>query len=368
VIIPLYFIELKMPVEIITLVAGIGWIPWIFRFVWSSLIDYFIKQGRRVFVLLGGIIAALSFFFLYIINPLEQIILYACILFLAHVGVTLLLSAAAAWAIDICPINERGKINGSMKAGEAISFGLTALIFSLLAQQLGFTIIFLITGSLLLLFFVLPFIVTEEKIIREKQRIGCLLIGELKKKLTKFILLFGPFVSIAGGMAIFVAPIFARTFLRLDVYQVGIVSAFGILIGVPGSYIGGYLADKAGRIKTLTFAISLSILLYIVLIFIDTILILIPYFILIFIGAFITTSLLALYMDVTNPQIGATQFSLFTGVANVGYIGGSIMSGTLIALLGFDGVFIFMGCSLIPSIIILYFIKNQYVNRYLNHS
>ena len=255
-----------------------------------------------------------------------------------------------------------------MKAGEAISFGFTALIFSMIAQQLGFPIIFLITVLFLLLFLILPFIVTEEKIIREKQRIGHLLFEELKKKLTKIILLFGPFVSIAGGMAIFVAPIFARTVLQLSVFQVGIVSALGILIGVPGSYIGGYLTDKVGRIRTLAFAIILSILLYIVLVFIDTIWILVPYFILIFIGAFITASLLALYMDITNPQIGATQFSLFTGVANIGYIGGSIISGTVIALLGFDGVFIFMGCSLLPSVIILYFIKNQYANIVLNYS
>jgi predicted MFS family arabinose efflux permease len=345
-----------MPVEIITIVAGIGWIPWIFRFVWSSLIDYFIKYGRRIFVLLGGIIGAFSFFLLYIINPLEQIILFTCILFLAHVGITLLLSAAAAWAIDICPSNERGKINGSMKAGEAISFGLTALIFSLIAQQYGFTIIFFLTGFMLLLFLVLPFIATEEKIVREKQKIGSLLLVELKKKLTKVVILFGPLVSIAGGMAIFVAPIFARSFLHLDVYQVGIVSAIGILIGVPGSYVGGYLADKVGRIKILAYALVLSIFLYIVLIFIDTLWILIPYFILIFIGAFITASLLALYMDITNPRIGATQFSLFTGIANIGYIGGSIISGTLIALLGFDGVFVFMGVSLLPSLIVLYFI------------
>jgi predicted MFS family arabinose efflux permease len=352
-----------MPVEIITLVAGIGWIPWIFQFIWSSIIDYFIKLGRRVFVLLGGSIAALSFFFLYVINPLEQIILFSCVLFLAHVGVTLLLSAAAAWAIDIFPITEKGKINGSMKAGEAISFGVTALIFTFLAQQLGFSIIFLITGFLLLLFLVVPYIITEEIIIRERQRISHLLFEELKKKLTKFTLLFGPFVSIAGGIAIFVAPIFTRTVLQLDVFQVGIVSASGILIGIPGSYLGGYLTDRVGRIKTLAFAIILSIFFYIVLVFIDTIWILIPYFVLIFIGAFITTGLLALYMDVTNPQIGATQFSFFTGVANVGYIGGSIMSGTLIALLGFDGIFIFMGCSLIPSVIILYFIKNQYFKK-----
>ena len=204
-----------------------------------------------------------------------------------------------------------------MKAGEAISFGLTALLFSLLAQQLGFTLIFLITGSLLLLFLVLPFLAAEEKRVRERQKIGHLLLEELKKRFTTLILVFGPFVSIAGGMAIFVAPIFARTFLQLGVFQVGIVSAFGILIGVPGSYIGGYFADKVGRIKILTYTIILSILLYIALIFFDTIWILVPYFTLIFVGAFITASLLALYMDVTNPQIGATQFSFFTGIAKI---------------------------------------------------
>ena len=62
-------------------------------------------------------------------------------------------------------------------------------------------------------------------------------------------------------------------------------------------------------------------------------------------------------MDVTNPRIGATQFSIFTNLANAGMAGGETMSGTLIAMFGFSRTFLYSAWALGPALLILYFIK-----------
>jgi PAT family beta-lactamase induction signal transducer AmpG len=350
-------LELDISVEIIAIIVAISWIPWIFRFTWSSIIDYFGKYSRKIFVLLGGVSGAFCFFALYFIDPVEHLAIFAILQMAGHVGITFLMSASSAWAIDICNENERGKASGALKAGEAISFGLTAVIFSQIALNYGYRIIFPITAVGILIFLFLPFITNEEKIRRKREKIFKKVIIEFRNKTTQLVAIFGPIISISGGITIIAAPIFASEFLKLNVAQIGIVSATGLLIGIPASYIGGYLADKKGRKNTMYIAIFPSIILFFSLIFFDDILILLPYFIIIFLGHFVTASLLAVYMDATNKKIAATQFSLFVSIANIGYFGGSAVTGILIKNFGFDGLFITLALINIISLLYLRNIK-----------
>lgn len=309
-------------------------------------------------MLIGGGFGAICFLALYFINPVEHLLIFAILQMAGHVGITFLMSASSAWAIDICSENERGKASGALKAGEAISFGLTAVVFSLISLNYGYSIVFPITSIGILLFLILPFITKEVKIKRKKEKIFSKVVAELRKKTTQLIAFLGPVISIGGGITIIAAPIFASEFLKLNVAQVGIISAVGLLIGVPSSYIGGFLADKIGRKKTIYIAIIPSVFLYLLLIFIESLWILVPYYILIFLGGFITATLLTMYMDVTNKEIAATQFSLLLSIANIGYFGGSSIAGILISSIGFDGLFLILALLLIPSLIILRFIKN----------
>jgi len=66
---------------------------------------------------------------------------------------------------------------------------------------------------------------------------------------------------------------------------------------------------------------------------------------------------LAMFMDVINPRIGATQFSILTSLGNVGELGGGMAGGTLIALLGFSRIFLYSAWAFGPALLILHFIK-----------
>ena len=40
---PLYLVEKNVPIPIITLVMGIGELPWALKFVWGGIIDFYHK-------------------------------------------------------------------------------------------------------------------------------------------------------------------------------------------------------------------------------------------------------------------------------------------------------------------------------------
>ena len=74
----------------------------------------------------------------------------------------------------------------------------------------------------------------------------------------------------------------------------------------------------------------------------------------------------ALMMDVTNPKIGASQYSILASICNFGEYGAGAISGSLIALLGFSRVFLYTAWSMGPALLILYFIrpkKNELFGR-----
>ena len=75
------------------------------------------------------------------------------------------------------------------------------------------------------------------------------------------------------------------------------------------------------------------------------------------------TAFAAMLMDITNPKIGATQYSILTSLANFGEMGAGAMSGSLVALLGFSRVFLYSAWALGPALLLLYFIKLKEINR-----
>jgi len=86
VIIPIYLIESGVSIPIATLVTGIATIPWMIKFVWGGIIDYYIKYGRKRFIIIGSVLGSFGFILLGFINPFEALIPFACLLFLTHIG------------------------------------------------------------------------------------------------------------------------------------------------------------------------------------------------------------------------------------------------------------------------------------------
>ena len=360
IIVPLYLIEKNVPIPIITLVMGIGELPWGVKFIWGGIIDFYHKYGRKKFTVYGTFVGAICFLILAIVDQYFSIISFTFFLFIGHVGICFLDTSADAWAIDITKKGERGKINASMQAGKMISNQLFAPILIIIGVTLGYYISFIIIGLIIMTTSIFPISIkyTNRKI--KQVKIWSLMKNEFKKKSTKITTLY-LFLSVLNpGIIVALIVLYGKTVLNLDDMTIGLIGAFLIIAIVPGAYIGGFLSDKLGRKPPLF--IFFMIIFFTSLGFIfttDVILSIILLAIIEFAWSALYPINWALLMDITNPKIGAAEFSVISSIINLGDIGTNAIAGTLVVLIGFQNVFLLSAILVIPAVSILYNLKIQ---------
>jgi MFS family permease len=358
VLIPLYLVEQDISPSLITLIIGIALIPSIIKFIWGGIVDYFIHLGRKKFIILGVIILSGSLIIITFIEPNVSLILFTFFLLLSVCGWIFLDVSADAWAIDISNENNRGKINGSMHAGQYIGMAFGSSFLGFIANKWGYNISFLFAGLFILLMIILPLLVKESIKIKKKQKMIPKIVEEFRKKNTKLVSILSTFAFISRGMLIVAIPLFLNIFLELDVAQVGLIVAVFTISSALGSVICGTLTDKWGRKKALYTFFSISIFLTLGIILTNTWLIFtIIYALIGFLQGGYLAGVTALYMDTTNPKIGATQFSIYSSFGNLGLTGGQSVSGSLVTVFGFNLTFFLAALMFSPALIVLYFIN-----------
>lgn len=358
VIVPLYFVELSIPVPQTSLVIGIGMLPWSIKFFWGGVVDYFIEHGRKKFTIIGGILFALSVFSLTFINPSEQLILFTILLFISTNGAVLSDVGIDAWAIQDSNETNRGKIAGSMFAGQNTGRVLCSILFTYIAFSIGYSYVFLIGSVIIFIISLFPIIFKEDKISRLNQKIKPIIIKEFKKKQTQLIALFSSISIIPIGILTIIVPIYLKVFYKLSDPLIGLIISVLSIGTIIGALSGGFITDKLGRKKALIIFVMISVIFMVLLViesswFIFAVILFIIWFIH---GNYDAISF-ALLMDITNPKISAIQFSILTGIANLGLISGNSISGYLILIIGFSRSFLFSAWFAGPTLLILYFIK-----------
>ena len=93
VIIIVAFTTKEIPISTATFVAGIAATPFTFKFIFGPITDYFIKHGRKIFIIIGAIIGGITLLPLFIINPKNALFPFTVLLFISHIGVVL---------VDVC--------------------------------------------------------------------------------------------------------------------------------------------------------------------------------------------------------------------------------------------------------------------------
>jgi MFS family permease len=357
-IIPIYLLDKGFSLPIATLVAGIGGAPWYLKFIFGPSIDYFYKLGKKPFIIVGGLLAGLSFFLLIYIDPRVYLIPFTLFLFLSHFGITYMDVSCDGWAIQISTEKERGKINGAMIAGRFTGMAIGTSMIASIAQVYGYGMSFLACGSIILVLMIYPILVKEVKLLKERPKIASHIKEEFKKRNTQLVTLFYIFTGIAIGILMFVIPLYMKTVLHMEIGQIGLIMTIYPITTVIGSLVGGALSDRWGRIKVLYTFIGAVIVTYPALIYANTwqIFALIYGVCGFFDGGYGSTSN-ALAMDVCNPKIGTTQYSIMCSVANFGEQGTGAISGSLIVLLGFGRMFLLSSWICGPALLILYFIR-----------
>ena len=98
-ILPIYFIDSGIDIAIATSVVSIAYIPWIIKFFFGGICDYFIKFGRKKFIFIGGLMSVVSFFILAGIDQKSALLPFIILIFIGSAGITFLDVSADAWAI-----------------------------------------------------------------------------------------------------------------------------------------------------------------------------------------------------------------------------------------------------------------------------
>jgi MFS family permease len=357
-ILPLYFLEQGMSPALITVLISIMSIPLFIKFVWGGIVDYFIRFGRKPFIISGGLLTVFCLFILSFLNPGNSLVLFALIDFMSWVGVGFLTISLDALVISTTAETERGKINGTMFAAQNVGLAGGYLLFAFIAKTFGYNMVFLTAGFIILPIVLFPLIIKEKKFVKKPQKVGALLIQEFKKRTTLVIAIFAVLVTMSSGMILLIAPIWMNTGLKLDITQVGFVTMLFTIAIAIGSIIGGILADKLGRKITLYILIFSSVFFTVLLIFTNSW----EYFTLIyciigFLQGGYSSAVVAIFYDVTNPRIAATQYAIFTSLFNFGIMIAQTMSGPLYVMLGVSRVFLYSAWIFGPALLILYFIR-----------
>ncbi len=359
VIVPLYFNDLGISATLIGLVIAVAGLPTMVKFLFGGIIDYFIKYGRKKFVIIGGFLEAGALFALIFINPATSLILFIITFFIGIIGITLLDVSADAWAIEITKENERGKINGGMFAGIFLGMSIGSIVFTQIATIYSYSAVFFIAGIMVLLIIIYPLTVKDVKRDRFVQKIRTALYQEFKKKTVQIFCFFAPITAISGGLLLIIIPLYAKNVLMLDIAQVGLMASVFPITNIFGSLIGGAMADRYGRKPTIFFTFLFSMIFSASLIFADSWQrLVIIYSIVGFLFGAVYSSIGALSMDYTNPRLAGVQFSIYMALFNVGEVGiGNGMAGFLIDNLGYYRVFLYTGLIYLAAIFVLYFVR-----------
>ena len=332
----------------------------IIKFVFGGLVDFFIKYGRKKFVLIGGLTAAISIFLVGFIDPKEALIPFTIIFFIGVCGIGILDVSADAWAIETAREDERGKINGFMFAGIFIGMAIGSVLFTQIAVKYGYNFIFFITGLIIFLIIIFPLLVKEiKKVVKKSQNVGFTLFNEFKRKTVQVISVFAPVSAISGGIIILIAPLYMSDILHLEETQIGFLAIVFPISNIIGCMFWGTIADKLGHKKTLYMVLLGSLIFTAMLNFADSWQIFGLFYGLIgfFFGGYYVVSC-ALIMDVTNPLVAASQFSILTALFNLGELGiGHGVAGAMVESLGYGRVFLYSAIFYGTAILILYFFR-----------
>lgn len=319
-----------MPVDQVAALTALLTLPWAFKFLWAPAVDAFRgpRFGYRMWITVAQVAMGLTLLPLAAL-PAGEIVGYVKWLLIAHaLAATTQDVAIDALAISTVPHDERGKLTGWMQAGMLIGrgvFGGLALVAEkwITAQGVVAVLIGCIWVTLLVIW-CSPSLAGKPPEAREAMR-GFM--QSIKRVILKRSTWIGMGIALTAGAGFEAVGGLAGSFL-LDL---GVSKAsIGWFLAIPviaamilGSLVGGWAADRYGHRRILMIAV-IAIACCIGLLVasrelpsaggIAQMVFLLPIYV--WLGV-LTASSYALFMDLSDPAIGGTQFSAFMGATNL---------------------------------------------------
>ena len=350
-----------MPVEQVAALTSLLTLPWALKFLWAPAVDRLRNRrwGYRAWITLAQALMGLTLLPLALL-PLSEITGIVTLLLISHAVAAATQDVSIdALAIATIPDDAYGRVTGWMQAGMLVgraTFGGLALTAE---QWIGSqAVVLILIGCIwctlaVVWHFPLDHIKANARPDSDRTFAESL-IAVLSRRATwiglAIALLAGAGFEAVGGL---MGP-----FLHdrgLDKETVGLFFAFPVVLCmIVGSLIGGWAADRWGhkalvQSSILAIALAIAVLVAADLNTSGIALMAAAAPIYLALGS-LTASSYALFMDLTDPAIGGTQFSAFMGATNLCEVWSIALAGAIVSKSDYPIAF---GCAAAISLIAL---------------
>jgi len=341
-----------VPIERITSLTAMLLLPWMFKFLWAPFLDLLRSRrwGYRAWILSMQTVMAVALVPLVWLDPVTEFGWWRLLLLVHAVAASTQDVAIDALAIGAVPPEARGRLNGAMQAGMLTGrsifgggvllagawFGREWIVGSLVAW-----IVVALAGALML---------------REAEPPRRADAGAFFGALAAAIRLRTTWIGLA--FALVSAAAFEATGQLAGPFLVdrGVASGtIGVFFGLfvvgamlTGGLVGGALSDRLGRLPSAAGSLVGFVAMIVLLALVDLsggagagALIAVLTAMYFFVGFFTAVSY-ALFMDLTDPRLGATQFSAYMAATNGCESWSAFASGRMVAAQGYPAAFLVM--------------------------
>jgi PAT family beta-lactamase induction signal transducer AmpG len=364
-----------VPVEQITAITATLVLPWALKFLWAPAVDLLRgpRWGRRAWIVAPQIGMGLTLVPL-VFDPTAGGLSILTALLLLHAFFAATQDAAVdALCIATVPPVERGSLNGWMQVGmlsaRAVFGGFVLTIEGYLGERFTFiALLAFIWSTTALVLLARP---PAESVQAAGRRLAALA-AEFGRTLLRVVrrrsTLCGLLFAATGGAAFeAVGAVASPLLVDQQVPQATIGAFFGlpvVLCMAGGALLGGWVSDRIGRrvgvvvagvliaatVAGLGIVVSLGGAPTAVMVNLGVVYVLIGVF---------TATTYALFMDLTEPALGATQFSAFMGATNLCEAWAAFAVGRLAAGYGYGPAFIAVAVASLAALVLLLGMRPQ---------
>jgi len=337
-----------IPVDEITALTAAVTLPWVLKFTWAPLIDVSAARvGRRRWILAAQFAMGAALLPLALADQPEQqrSLLFAALLAHAIAAATQDV-AIDSWAIRGVPEAERGAINGAMQIGKFVGRWLFGAGVLLIGDRLGIGAVVIVLVALLWTAASLvvisgdhaPEVVAARRHDTDPSDFLAAVAAAIRRPSTWLGLAFA-LVAGAGfeGLGAVAGPLLVDR--GLDAHAIAFFYSASLVAMIAGAALGGAASDRWGRRQSaavflVAIALSVVAVAWALGAAGDEVVVALMVAMYLGYGMFIAASY-ALFMDLTDPRLGATQFSAFMGATNACEAWAGFMAGSAAARFGY---------------------------------
>lgn len=339
---PIYLRSFQLSMSDVGVIGLIAMIPFVIKIFFGMLSDrfnFFRLGHRKPYIIIGLLVQTICLLIVPTVQPDTQFWLFALLAFILMAGMALYDTCTDGLALDTTPVQEEGTIQSFMVGGRALGVVIISIILGLLVQQISWQVMFWAMAGMTLI--PIPLVLMAKEADRPAGR-------KFEWKAFKAFgnrsiialgILGALYSLITNGANEVVSPFLNEEF-GVSEFGIGLyVSVWGIGV-ILGGLLGGRLVDRVGQRRAVQLALGLALLAILALAAINNPAIawaLMALFGLAF--GFYETVYFAISMNVSDPRIAASMFSILMAVANIGTGIGLAVTGLLVDNLGFQATF-----------------------------